>query len=840
MTNYLITRMNRELSNSKYRALASSVLIIISVSFYIALAGMVPNTEKELEDTVEELKLNDYLVHIHSANESEVQTVGSIQGVKDAEFRLQISSRIQFGSNGKVQQSSASLYGLDPEQEPGINIPRLMGDESTYFQGNGSGTVLLERNFADKEDIKVGDTISVQTEMGSREVTVIALVLSPEFIMLPLNPNSILPYPGEMAVMFVPIQWLRESFDLGVEMINEVVFLFEEDVDDAELQSTINDAELQSTINDAELQRTINDADLQNTIDEALASHVILFSTPKDEVYGYALVKQDLEQGRTFAALFALIMLLVAFFIVYVSFARIVQEQRKEIGILRALGYSRRSVLLSYLYMAFVIGLGGSLAGIVVGVPLSKMMSDFYIGLIIGTEATSFSVDYSSAVIGLFFGPLTAMLASGMAVWDTVSMEPQDAIRGTPKTDRKITKAHLKGKPGYFRNGLRGGDRLTKIRKMLPWSLPYIILFTERTLRRNRMRTSFTSLAVAFSILIGALPILMWSSFENSMEDSIDDYEKWDLIVEYAYPLNDTTASTLQYPGITEHTYISRIQGQLLRGGEDERTLITGIDQNQTLHLFNLVTGRNSRTADEAMVNKQFADEYDLGTGDIITVVVGTGILNLTISGIVRDIIGEIIIDLDLIEQFFGGSLFMGMYARVQNGELDGVQDALGSSPLVSEVETREGSKSGLLDFMSSFSDMIYLFSLIGVVIAAATLANTVFIGVLERFPQYGQLRAIGYTRREISKSIVAELLVLICIGAVIGAPLTYLALLGYEEAFKEFFPLYDTTLTLSNWSGYLFVVVLTILLAFLSALPSIRLLNRMDIAQTVSGARFG
>ena len=67
MVNYLIRRMNRELRKMKYRAIGSAALIILSVTFYIGMAGMVPNTENALEDKVEELKLNDYLVHVNSA-----------------------------------------------------------------------------------------------------------------------------------------------------------------------------------------------------------------------------------------------------------------------------------------------------------------------------------------------------------------------------------------------------------------------------------------------------------------------------------------------------------------------------------------------------------------------------------------------------------------------------------------------------------------------------------------------------------------------------------------------------------------------------------------------------
>ena len=823
MNSYLIKKMNRELVKTKYRAIGSSVLIIISVAFYIGLAGMVPNTEGALEDKVNELELNDYLVHVHSANESTVVELEAIDGVSSVETRLQVSSRIQFTSGGATEESGASLNGIDPTNMPTINMLELVGDESSFFTGNGNGTALIERNFAETEDIEVGDSIIVGTGGGEVELTIIAIVLSPEYFLLPINPNSILPFPGDMAVLFVPTPWLRDAYGLNTSVVNEFTFLFDEG---------------------------INHDLIIEDIDGVLEEDVILYSTPRDEVYGYKLVKDDLEQGGTFAALFAFIILLVAFFIVYVSFTRIVQEHRKEIGILRALGYSQRSVMQSYLYMAFLIGIGGSLIGILVGIPIANLFTSFYVGLILGTEPSTVTIDIRSVLIGLTFGPLTALFASGIAVWDTVSMEPHDAIRGTPRNERRILKAYRKGKQMFgghisflgfkYERSSRFRPGVGKETISFPWNPSYIIRYTIKTMKKNSFKTSFTAVAIACSILVGALPILMWSSFTNSINESIDEYENWDLLVEYSLPLDENSADGLNDARIIEKAYIARIQGELVLDGKNITTMIGGLDSDQSLHRFNLKDGKSDLTSNQALLSTKFADDHGLDVGDTVTLRASLGSMDLTVSGLVQDVLGEIIIDLGTLEDISGEPLFLGMYAKVRDGESDAVKDSMSDSPMISQISTKEGAKSGLLEFMSSFSSMIYVFSLIGVIIAAATLANTVFIGVLERFPQYGQLRAIGYSRREIAKSIFTEICLLVTMGGILGAPLTYAFLIGYEEAYQEFFPTYETTLALSDWLGYLFIVLLTIGLAILAAIPSLRLINRMDIAQTVSGARFG
>ncbi len=424
-------------------------------------------------------------------------------------------------------------------------------------------------------------------------------------------------------------------------------------------------------------------------------------------------------------------------------------------------------------------------------------------------------------------------------------MEPQDAIRGTPKTDLKLKNLRNRMEHGHpFLRKLREQkfNLLTREPKTSgrPVQGRYIHHYTFRTMSRNRTRTLFTAVAVAFSIVIGSLPILMWSSFENSLNESIEEYEHWDIVVEYSRPLNETEAGEISSESITEQTYISRIEGNWIKKDVERLSLIVGLDWGQELHEFNILEGKRATASDEIMVNEIFASDNSIDLGDILVFDTLDGKMEFVTTALVNDYIGEFFMDIEMINEFVGEPLYSGMYALVESGKENEVRDEFRSSILVSDAQTKDGTLSGLLDYMGDFVAMIYLFSLLGVIIAGATLANTVFIGVLERLPEFGQLRAIGYSRKEIAQGLYFEISSIILTGSILGAPLAYLFLLGYEQTFKEFFPTYSTTLLPLDWLGYLFVVTLTFVLAYVTARPSLRFINKMDIAKTVSGARFG
>jgi len=717
--------------------------------------------------------------------------------VSAAEYRITIASRVQRWIGGSPETYSAILIGIDPSHPPMVNKLEMTSGDGTFFTGNGSGTALLEKGFALKYSLGPGSSISVRTLAGYVNVTLVARAFSPEYIFQPINPQSVIPLPGTLAVVYLPIDWLRAAFGLGASYVNEFTILFNSGADSGTVQERI---------------------------DQQLASSVILYSIPKDQNYGYALIKEDLSSGNDFSGVLAFIILLVAFFVVYASFTRIVQEQRREIGVLRALGYSRRAVLGSYLYMALLMGLIGSIIGLIIGIPIGQAFANFYADMVVHTNATVFEIPVEVAVAGILFGPLTACLACGIAVWGTVSMEPQTAIKGlyhkTAKS-RHPRKERHKGPAGRSR-------------------LSYMTLYSFRDMARHKSRSAITAGAVAFAVVLGSLTFLLIASFNNSIDASVQENEHWDLVVDFATPLNTTKAASVTAPGITDTVLISKVATRWHFGGSTGTAIVIGMDANQTLHSYIIENGRVARGDAEVMVGYITAKDNHISIGDKILVETMAGSKDLTVTAIVDDMIGNLFVDAPVINAIAGQALFGGMYVKTANGATAQVQDALLNDPNVGDVMLKSNVRSYFSDMMSSYSTLLYVFALFGITIAAVTIANIVFVGVLERFGEYGQLRAIGYSKRQVSQSIYMEILVTITLGSIVAIPLLLVLMEALVPVYKDFYPVYQTRISIGDWAGYFAVVFMTFLFGLLAAVPGIRYVSKMDIAKTVSGGQFG
>jgi len=795
MSRYLYRRMNREFRKVKFRAAGSIALVMVAVATYVSMSSMMPSTMTSLEDKVTELALSDYTVHVWSANESLGDAVRAIPGVATVEHRITYQSRIYYQKGGAVQTYSATLVGIEPYEPPSVSKFEMREGDGSFFTGDGNGTALLDKGFALAKEFPVGGEVSVKTMTGNIDVKVIGRVFSAEYIFMPINPQSVIPMPGMLAVLVVPIDWLRASFGLSSAYVNEFTMLFDEGRDQAALQAAV---------------------------DRALAPATVVYSIPKDQVYGYALVHEDLKSGDEFSGMLGLMILLVAFFVVYSSFARIVQEQRSEIGVLRALGYSRVSVLGSYLYMAGILGLIGSIIGILISFPIGRSLTDFYVDMVVHTSASSFAMSTNAAISGLIFGPATAMMACGIAVWGTVSMEPQAAIKGMSQKRKVRT-------PKERIRGSHVGRRSS-----------YITYYTTRSISRHKSRTALTVVAISFAIALGCMPILLIASFSNSMKESVTSYEHWDLVVDYAIPLDETTAQTVSTPGIVETVQISKFVKEWRKGADSGMAVVIGLDTSQTLHTFAIEKGRVARGPGEVMVGYKLSNDYNIAVGSTIEAATATGNATLTVTAVVDDMIGQLFVDLPMAREMAGVLTFGGMYVKAEAGAATQVREALLGNLLVADVQFRDAMQSGLLDLMSSYATLLYIFALFGVTISTITIANIVFVGVLERYYEYAQLRAVGYSRRSITKSILMEILIVLAISSIVAAPLSYAVIVGFASEYKNFWPVYTTILYLGDWLGYLIVVALTFAFGFLAAVPGIRYVSRMDIAKTVTGGQFG
>ena len=159
------------------------------------------------------------------------------------------------------------------------------------------------------------------------------------------------------------------------------------------------------------------------------------------------------------------------------------------------------------------------------------------------------------------------------------------------------------------------------------------------------------------------------------------------------------------------------------------------------------------------------------------------------------------------------------------------VKRSLDSMLQVLTVEVKERSLEVWQEMMDLFYGFMFVMFSFGALLAAAVIFNTATVNITERRRELATMRTMGITTGEIAKQFTVENLTLGAVGIVTGSLLgTWLALRFSEAYSGEFF---DFTMVIEPRS-YILTGLGTLAIAFISQLPGLLRIKRMNLADQV------
>ncbi len=285
-----------------------------------------------------------------------VDQVRAVDGVIDAQAFVQGDAVVIDKQGNPIERPTAPTFGATVN-EGSLSVWRIAQGRLP----SGPTEVVLDTITAADAGSSVGDTVKVNAEGGSRDFTLVGIVVYDD-IVSPANAT-----------------WALFDAPTAEEFVAKPGFV------DAVLVKG------DGTVSDEVLVQRIESA-LDPNISETLTSAEITEQTQSE-------IERSLGFITLFLAIFSFIALGVGMFVIYNVFSITAAQRQRENALLRAIGASRRQVTWTLLIESAVIGLLGSIAGLFGG-----------IGLALGIRNLLDALDYSIPARGLALEPFTVAL----------------------------------------------------------------------------------------------------------------------------------------------------------------------------------------------------------------------------------------------------------------------------------------------------------------------------------------------------------------------------------------------------------------------------------------------
>lgn len=641
----------------------------------------------------------------------------------------------------------------------------------------GPDQVMVDAATADRHGFKVGDRITVITQVAPREFEVTGIAGFGEADNLGGATLAIFDLPTAQEVFNKP--GVVDSIDVSAG-------------------SGVSVTELRENL-EGVLPEGVEAADAQEVAAEISGA-----------------IKEGLGFFNTALLVFAGISLFVGAFLIFNTFSITVAQRTREFALLRALGASGRQVTGAVFLEALVIGIVASAAGIAAG-----------FGIAVGLQALlkGFGIDLPSE--GLVFLPRTAIVGAALGILVTMvsaigparraaKISPMAAMReNAPKSARFSPRRTFSGLfvtlvgVGILFAGLFGdigepaqlvgaGAFVTFLGVAVLTPLfagplasligtPLQVLRTpgklaRRNAARNPKRTAATAAALMIGLALVALVSIMGSSIKESTNRVLDESLEAEFTVSTGgfAPSFISPQVSADIAGLPEVEVTAPIRLGQFRREDGGSSFVVGVDPAglEAVTDIDMRDGSLASLGDgEVLLFADLADELELKVGDqFVMEFASTGAQEFEVAGLFENkslVQSDYLLSIATYEQNFPDKVDLQIFVKVADGvslstardAIEGVLEAYPALNLEDQTETKENQAAQVNQLLGMVTAMLGL----ALVIALFGITNTLALSVFERTRELGLLRAVGMSRRQTRRMIRWEAVIISIIGAVLG-----------------------------------------------------------------------
>ncbi len=807
----IFKKFQRDLYSELPKIAVSILIISMGIGGFITFFQVSDNIKETVDSQYNEMNLGDSWVNLQPipiptpeelidySRENDDENINEILPQIDVmQPRLHLYGKSE-GKNGPI---IIEILGLPDEQR--INKLRITEGGDLDSEGKTNHIpVVIESRFEKYHGYGLGDTFNlsivkidqetIEFETINVTVEVVGVAVSAEYFLITGNQGVFVPRQSTIGVMFVNLPILQNvtGFD---GMINQV-----------------------SIKSDSNIDELFTGTPLEN---------VIISSYGKENMESYMILNNDQKGVKQVTPKLAGIWLIIAGCTISLNLYRIIQSQKKQIGVMRAAGMTSNEVMSFYTWYGLFIGIVGSIGGIIAGLGISVYITYQYA---LATEIPGIVYGLSPKLV--LFGIALSMISSLVFVVLPVRKAANIAITDSMSPDIPSFK----------------DSKITEMSSKLSLSLRLAL----RNFSRNRTRTMLTTIGLSLALVTPFALGVILSSTENAVETSFD-LPGWDGTAVFdSFQEQNVTITDLESrdyiisadPVLSWE--INAFNERIVVIGSNygnvfslpTQTKFTEFTNNNEIIIDSLFAMRNNLEVNDVFEASLLGQKKNLTVGAIHTQILGGGFMSLeglqlwlhewedkikslaVNSSVLNETEIEKLPDLPI--KPISGVYLTGDAIRLNNESPDYMVAVIAKDDLKGQVDK----------LMELFTFFINLYYGLAAVMAFLIIANTATINMLEREREMATLKTLGTSDVILSKATSAENFVMGSIAGISGIIIGYPVAVWLLQTFT--YEIYYVPTYFPN--GLPIIMIIGVILLSVSAtIPSWIRLRNMNLGNLV------
>ncbi len=710
--------------------------------------------------------------------------IARLPGVSGVELR--VVRPVLLDMPGMAEPAKGIAVSIPDRGEPAVN--RLYLRVGRLPEPGRTGEVAVTEPFALAHRMEPGSTFTALLNGRRQVLTVIGIVLSPEYIYA-VGPGDMMPDPRRFGVFFMSRAALAGLFDMN---------------------AAFNDVALRT-------QRGANLRIIVDDLDRILRPYGGSGAYDRKDQVSHSFLDNELIQLRAMAAVIPPVFLFVAAFLVNMILSRLITLEREQIGLLKAIGFGPLAIAWHYAKLTLLIvaiGLAiGALSGNWMGRSLTRLYAEFF--------SFPFLIFRQSLDLYVLAGGVTvvaALAGAAHAIWGVVVLPAAVAMQPPA--------------PTRYRTFFAGGAAYLRF-------LSQLTVMALRHLVRWPVRTLLTTIGTAMSVALLVTALFSFDSIDFMIDTIFFQVERQDATLTFGQDLSPRAMAAVErLPGVMRAEPF-RSTGVILRNGHRERrlaisTVPDGADLGRTLDIDLKPV---EPPAVGLLVSERVATLLALRVGDRVEVELlqkDHRIETVPVTAIVQSFVGlAVTMRSDALDRLLGdGQRISGVRISIDPSRLGDLYRAVKETPAVASIALQDVSRQRFRETMEqNITIMTSVYTALAVIITFGVVYNSARIQLSERARELASLRVFGFTRGEVSGVLVTELGVMVLLAQPLGWLLGYLFSWSVVKGFES--DLFRVPFVI-NMSTFAYSSLVVVGVAVASALIVRRRVDHLDLVRVL------